>query len=168
MQKNNPNPKSKPERAKLSVASNRRANVKYEILETMEAGMVLTGPEVKSLRGGGANLQDGFARIEDERARLYNVHIAPYSQGSLHVVQEPRRTRTLLLHHREIMKLMGRTIIKGLTIVPLEIYFNKHGKAKILLALARGKNAPDRREDIKRRTVDREMRWEFAGRQKIK
>ncbi len=139
MQKNNSTPKPKTERAKLSVASNRRANAKYEILETMEAGIVLTGPEVKSLRGGGANLQDGFARIEDERARLYNVHIAPYSQGSLHVVQEPRRTRTLLLHHREIMKLMGRTIIKGLTIVPLEIYFNKHGKAKILLALARGR-----------------------------
>ena len=163
---NKPTPKK--EREKLSVASNRRANAKYEILETLEAGMVLTGPEVKSLRSGGANLQDGFARIEDERARLYNVHIAPYTQGSLHVVQEPRRTRTLLLHHREIMKLMGRTTIKGLTLIPMEIYFNKRGRAKVLLALARGKNAPDRREDIKRRTVDREMRREFAGRQKIK
>ena len=164
----NPNGKPKKEREKLSVASNRRANSKYEVIETFEAGVVLTGPEVKSLRGGGCNLQDGFARIEDERARLYNVHISPYRQGSLHVVQEPTRTRTLLLHHKEIMKLMGKTIIKGLTLIPLEIYFNKRGKAKVLLALARGKNAPDRRDDIKKRTVNREMQREFAGRYKNK
>jgi SsrA-binding protein len=170
MQNKNPHPNAKPkkEREKLSVASNRRANAKYEILETIEAGVMLTGPEVKSLRGGGCNLQDGFARVEDERARLYNVHISPYNQGSLHVVQEPTRTRTLLLHHREIMKLQGKTVLKGLTIVPLEIYFNKRGKAKVLLALARGKNAPDRREDIKKRTINREMQREFAGRTKNK
>lgn len=165
MEKNKP---PKKEREKLSVASNRRANAKYEIIETLEAGIALTGPEVKSLRGGGCNMQDGFARIEDERALLYNVHISPYNHGSIHVVQEPLRKRILLLHHNEIMKLMGRTTIKGLTIVPLEMYFNKRGKVKVLLGLARGKNAPDRREEIKRRDVDREMRREFAGRQKIK
>jgi SsrA-binding protein len=150
------------------VATNRRASSKYEIIETVEAGMALTGPEVKSLRAGGASLQDGFARVELEQAYLWNVHIAPYSLGSLHVTQDPVRKRKLLLHHKEIMRLMGKTIIKGLTIIPLEIYFNKRGKAKVLLALAKGKRGPDQREEIKRRAVDREMRREFAGRQRIK
>ncbi len=150
------------------VASNRRASAKYEIIETLEAGMVLTGPEVKSLRDGGASLQDGFARVDGEQAFLWNVHIAPYNMGSLHVTQDPVRTRKLLLHHKEILRWMGRTMVKGLTIVPLEIYFNKRGKAKIVLALAKGKRGPDRRDEIKRRTVDRELRKEFAGKQRIK
>ncbi len=150
------------------VASNRRASAKYELIETVEAGLVLTGPEVKSLRAGGANLQDGFARVDGEQAFLWNVHIAPYNMGSTHVVQDPLRTRKLLLHHKEILRWMGKTMVKGLTIVPLEIYFNKRGKAKVSLALAKGKRGPDRREEIKRRTVDREMRKEFAGKQRIK
>lgn len=150
------------------AATNRRALAKYEILETLEAGLVLTGPEVKSLRGGGANLQDGFARIEGQEAFLWNVHISPYSQGSLHVTQEPLRTRKLLLHHKEILRWLGKTTTKGLTIIPLEIYFNKRGKAKVTLALAKGKRGPDRREDIKKRTVEREMRREFAGKYKVK
>src|SRR5437870_5254027 len=103
------------------AATNRRAGAKYEILETMEAGLILTGPEVKSLRHGAANLQDGFARIEGEEAFLWNVHIAPYAQGSLHVKQDPLRTRKLLLNRQEIKRWMGRTVTKGLTIVPLEI-----------------------------------------------
>src|SRR5258708_7160896 len=154
--------------ARKVVASNRRASSRYEILETVEAGMALTGPEVKSLRNGGVNLQDGFARFENEQAFLWNVHIAPYSMGSLHVQQNPTRTRRLLLKHKEIMRWMGKTIIKGLTIVPLEIYFNERGFAKVSLALAKGKTGPDKREDIKKRTIGREMQREFAGKYKIK
>lgn len=160
------NKKDLPERK--VVATNRRAPTKYEILETLEAGVALTGPEVKSLRGGGANLQDGFARMDGEQATLWNVHISPYNQGSLHVKQDPTRTRRLLMHKKEILKWMGKTMVKGLTIVPLEIYFNKAGRAKIKLALAKGKRGPDRREDIKKRTIGREMQREFAGRHKIK
>src|SRR5436189_5845432 len=102
------------------VATNRRALAQYEILETLEAGIALTGPEVKSLRQGGVNLQDGFVRIEGTRAWLWNVHISPYAQGSLHVVQEPTRKRILLLNRTEINRWYGKTTIKGLTIVPLE------------------------------------------------
>jgi SsrA-binding protein len=158
---------SKPDGPKI-VTTNRRAYVKYEILETLEAGLVLTGPEVKSLRAGNANLQDGFARIDNEQAFLMNAHIAPYSQGSLHVQQDATRTRKLLLKHKEILRWMGKTMIKGLTIIPLEIYFNKRGIAKIKLGLAKGKRGPDRREDIKRRTIDRELRRDFAGKQRIR
>jgi SsrA-binding protein len=154
--------------ARKVVATNRRAHIKYEVLETLEAGIALTGPEVKSLRAGGGSLQDSFARIDREEAFLWNAHIAPYAQGSLHVVQNPTRTRKLLLKHREIMKWMGRTVIKGLTIIPLEIYFNKRGKAKVMLALAKGKRGPDRREDIKRRTIGRELQKEFAGKHRIR
>ncbi|MCB4756475.1 MAG: SsrA-binding protein SmpB [Elusimicrobia bacterium] len=150
------------------VATNRRAFAKYEILESLEAGLVLTGPEVKSLRAGAANLSEGFARIDNGEAFLWNVHISPYSQGSLHVKQDPTRTRKLLLKYKELMNWMGRTTAKGLTIVPLEIYFNRRGKAKVKLALAKGKRGPDRREEIKRREVNRELQREFAGKQKIK
>ena len=155
------------ERYKI-VATNRRASFKYEILDTYEAGMMLTGPEVKSLRAANANLQDGFVRIEGEKVLLMNVHIAPYSYGSLHVVQEPTRTRMLLLNKNEINRLMGKTITKGLTIIPLEIYFNKRGKAKIKIALAKGKRGPDRREDIKKKTVQREMARDFSGRHRVR
>jgi SsrA-binding protein len=150
------------------AATNRHALAKYEILETLEAGIVLTGPEVKSLRAGRVNLQEGFCRVDANKAELWNVHISPYAQGSLHVVQEPLRTRKLLLHQNEIKRWMGKTVLKGLTIVPLEIYFNKRGYAKVRVALARGKKGPDRREDIKRRTVEREARRDFSGHQKIK
>ena len=150
------------------IATNRKASMRYEIIETMEAGIVLTGPEVKSLRAGGGSLQDGFARVVGEQLFLWNMHIAPYNMGSLHVEQEPLRTRKLLMHHREIMKLMGKTTVKGLTIVPLELYFNKRNKVKISLALAKGKRGPDQREDLKRRTIDRELRKEFAGKSKVK
>jgi SsrA-binding protein len=150
------------------VATNRRASMKYEILESLEAGVVLTGPEVKSLRAGGANLQDGFVRIEGEKALLMNVHISPYSYGSLHVVQEPTRTRVLLLHDTEIRKWMGKTMTKGLTIIPLELYFNKRGKAKVKIALAKGKRGPDRRDDIKKKTIQREAQREFGGKHRMR
>lgn len=149
-------------------ATNRHALSKYEILETLEAGLILTGPEVKSLRAGRVNLQEGFVRMDGGRAELWNVHISPYAQGSLHVVQEPLRTRKLLLNHSEIKKWSGKTVLKGLTIVPLEIYFNKRGYAKVRIALARGKKGPDRREDLKRRTVEREARRDFGGKHVIK
>jgi SsrA-binding protein len=150
------------------VATNRRAHAKYEILETLEAGLVLTGPEVKSLRAGAVHLQEGFARMDGEKATLWNVHIAPYSMGSLHVQQDPTRTRTLLMNRKEILKWMGKTMSKGLTIVPLEIYFNKRGYAKVTLALAKGKRGPDRREEIKKQTIRREMQRQFAGKYKVK
>ena len=161
------NEKKDSDRFKI-VATNRRAFSKYDFEEQVEAGMVLTGPEVKSLRNGQANLQDGFARIENEQAFLMNVHIAPYSHGSLHVHQEPTRTRKLLLNRNEIKRWMGRTSVKGMTIIPIEIYFNKRGVAKVKLALARGRRGPDRREEIKRRTVNREIQKEFSGRHRIK
>ncbi len=150
------------------IATNRRAVIKYEILETLEAGIVLTGPEVKSLRAGGSNLQDGFARMDNEVPSLWNVHIAPYSHGSLHVQQEPTRTRRLLMHSQEIKKWMGKTMVKGLTIIPLELYFNSRGKVKIRLGLAKGKRGPDRREDIKKKTIQREALRDFGGKHKIK
>ena len=151
-----------------TVATNRRALAKYEIIETLEAGIALQGHEVKSLRTGEVNLNEGFARIENEQIFLWNVHISPYSHSSKHVQPEPLRTRKLLLNHSEILKWMGRTLTKGLTLVPLEIYFNPRGRVKVKIALARGKKAPDRREDIKKRDLNREMRRAFAEKQKIK
>jgi len=150
------------------VATNRRAGARYEIIETMEAGLVLTGPEVKSLRGGNANLSDGFARIDEGGAMLWNVHIAPYAMGSKHVEQDPLRKRKLLLKKSEILRWMGKTTVRGLTIVPLEIYFSKRGFAKVRLALAKGRRGPDQREDIKRKTVGREMQREFTGKHRIR
>ncbi len=150
------------------VATNRRALARYEILETMEAGLVLTGPEVKSVRAGRVNLQDGFARVDADEAFLWNVHISPYALGSTHVTQEPLRTRKLLLKRAEINRLIGKTVAKGLTVVPLELYFNRRGRAKIKLALAKGKTGPDRREDIKKRELGREMQREFGGKYKLR
>jgi len=153
---------------KKIVASNRRAYAKFEILETLEAGLVLEGSEVKALRAGRVNFQDGFVRIENEEAYLWNVHISPYSQASTHTPIDPTRTRKILLHKNEINRWMGKGLAKGYTVVPLEIYFNDRGKAKVKIGLARGKTGPDRREDIKRRTVQREMQRDFAGKLKIK
>lgn len=150
------------------VATNRRALSRYEILDTVEAGLMLTGPEVKSLRAGGVNLSDGFVRLDGNEAFLWNVHISPYTQGSLHVHQEPTRTRKLLLNRREISRWLGKTTIKGLTVVPLEIYFNPRGYAKVKLALGKGKQGADQREDLKKKTVKRELQREFAGKYKVK
>jgi len=138
-----------------AIATNRKAFRDYHILETMEAGIVLVGSEVKSLREGRANLRDSFARIKDDEAYLYNVHISPYGQAALNN-HEPRRTRKLLLHRRELNGLIGRVAEKGLTLIPLKLYF-KRGKAKVELALAKGKKFYDKRETLKARAHEREM-----------
>jgi SsrA-binding protein len=142
--------------AQKNIAENRKAFHDYHILETFEAGIVLFGTEVKSIREGNANLRDSFARVEDGEVWLYNVHINPYSHRG-YADHEPARRRKLLLHRQEIRKLIGRTVEKGLTLVPTRMYF-KNGHVKVALALARGKQAHDKRETIKRREADRETR----------
>jgi SsrA-binding protein len=137
--------------------SNRKARHSYQILDTVEAGIVLNGPEVKSIRAGKANLQEAFARIERGEVFLYQMHVTPYSFAH-HMDLNPTRTRKLLLHRQQINKLEGKMLQKGFTLVPLEIFFNAKGMAKVNLALARGKLAPDRRDDIKKRDLDREAR----------
>ena len=136
------------------VTENRKARHDYEILETFEAGMVLTGSEVKSLRAGRANLKDSYARVNRGEAFLMNAHISPYAAAS-HFGHEPERNRKLLLHRAEIDKLLGRIQERGLTVVPLKIYF-KNGRAKVLLGVGRGKKAYDKRESIKKREMERE------------
>ncbi|HAG07794.1 MAG TPA: SsrA-binding protein [Peptococcaceae bacterium] len=137
------------------VCQNRKAWHDYQILETYEAGMVLTGTEVKSLRAGRANLKDSFARIADSELWLENMHISPYEQGN-RFNHDPKRARKLLMHKNEIMRLWGRTREKGLALIPLKVYF-KDGRAKVELALARGKKIYDKREEIARREARREL-----------
>lgn len=139
----------------VPVARNKRARHDYEILETWEAGIVLTGTEVKSLRDGRAQVTDAYAVVKDGELWLLNAHIAPYSQGNIWN-HDPLRTRKLLLHHREIVKLIGAVERKGLTLVALELYF-KNGRAKVRIGLARGKKAHDKRADLKEREDQREM-----------
>jgi SsrA-binding protein len=136
------------------VTENRKARHDYEILETFEAGMVLTGSEVKSLRAGRANLKDSYARIDRGEAFLLNAHISPYAAAS-HFGHEPERNRKLLLHRSEIDKLNGRIQERGLTVIPLKIYF-KNGRAKVLIGVGRGKKTYDKRESIKQREMRRE------------
>lgn len=147
------------------VASNRRAFHEYHIVETFEAGIALMGTEVKALREGKANLQDSFARIEDGEVLLYHAHIQPYSHGNIQN-HDPVRVRKLLLHRQEIQRLLGKTQERGLTLIPLKLYFNKVGRAKVELALAKGKSGPDKRESIKRREADREIRRGIRERRK--
>lgn len=138
------------------VCQNKKAYYDYFIDETFEAGIVLKGSEVKSLLIGRANLKDSFARIKDEEIFLMNLHISPYAQADKFTQPDPERTRKLLLHKREINKLIGKTHEKGLTLIPTKIYF-KNGKAKVEIALAKGKKLFDKRESIKKKTVEREM-----------
>lgn len=138
------------------IADNRKALFEYFILETFEAGVVLTGTEVKGIREGRANLRESYARVEDGEVWLYKVHINPYSHRG-YVDHDPKRRRKLLLHRAEIRKLIGRTVEKGLTLVPTRMYF-KNGRVKVALALARGKQLHDKRETIKRRETERETR----------
>ena len=126
------------------VAENRRARHDYHIHETFEAGIVLTGTEIKSLRGGRANLTDSYARIENGELFLISAHISPYDQGN-RFNHEPRRNRKLLMHKSEILRLLGKTREKGYTLVPLKIYLS-HGLAKVELALASGKDLYDKRQ----------------------
>jgi SsrA-binding protein len=137
------------------IARNRRARHDYHIEEVYEAGLVLTGTEVKSLRAGRASLTDGFGQISDHEVWLHNVHIPVYTQGTW-TNHEPRRTRKLLMHRREIDKLASETTERGLTLVPLALYF-KDGKAKVELALARGKRSYDKRHDLAARDAAREV-----------
>ena len=146
----------KEEPAERPVATNRKARHEYAVLETIEAGLVLTGTEVKSLRQGNANLADGFAHIARGEVWLEGVHVSPYKQGSNANV-DPLRRRKLLLHHREIRKLQGRLTETGITLIPLKIYFTKN-VAKVQLGLCRGKRAYDKRQAIAKRESERALR----------
>src|ERR687883_714201 len=137
------------------IARNKRARHDYHILETWEAGLVLTGTEVKSLRNGKANLADAYGVVNDGEVYLLNLHISPYEQ-SAYFNHEPTRTRKLLLHRKEIRKMIGAVERQGLTLIPLELYF-KRGKAKVALALGKGKKLYDKRADEKRRDDERDM-----------
>ncbi|MDD4980767.1 MAG: SsrA-binding protein SmpB [Candidatus Omnitrophica bacterium] len=139
------------------IASNKKAHRDYSILETTECGIELKGSEVKSLRLGKMSLDDSFARVERNEVILYNTHISPYEQAS-YLNVEPTRPRKLLLHRNQIRKLTGQVTQKGFTLVPLKAYFNEGGFAKIELAVCRGKKLYDRREDMKRRETEMEMR----------
>ena len=137
------------------VCTHPRAKRDYDIEENYEAGIELKGSEVKSLRVNQASIKESFAMIRDEEVFLVNSYIAPYEKASV-FNHDPRRERKLLLNKREISRLMGKTIIRGYTLIPLKIYF-KRGKAKVDLALGKGKKVHDRRDDIKKREADREM-----------
>lgn len=143
------------EQGRKVIASNRKARHDYAILDTYEAGIVLTGTEVKSLRAGRASLVDAFASVEDGEVWLRGVHIPVYDQGSW-TNHEPRRTRKLLLHRKEIERLIGKTRERGLALVPLSMYF-ADGKVKVEIALAQGKRSYDKRADLARRDADREV-----------
>ena len=144
------------EKAQSSIAENRKAFHDYHLLETFEAGLVLLGTEVKAIREGRVNLRDSFARVEDGEVFLYNVHISPYSHRG-YADHEPLRRRKLLLHKSEIRKLIGKTVEKGMTLVPIRMYF-KDGRVKIAVSIANGKKDYDKRETIKKREADRETR----------
>ena len=137
------------------IARNKRARHEYHILETWEAGLALTGTEVKALRAGKANLTDAFGVVKDGEVYLLNLHISPYEQGNI-FNHDPTRTRKLLLHRREIRRMIGAVERQGLTLVPLELYFRR-GRAKVALALAKGKQAHDKREDLRKNADEREM-----------
>jgi SsrA-binding protein len=146
------------------VATNRKARHEFEILETYEAGLVLRGTEVKSLRDGQVNFKDSYASIDREEAWLRGCHISPYRHGT-DANHDPERPRKLLLHRRELGRLLGKVAERGLTLIPLRIYF-KSGRAKLELGLARGKKLHDKRASIRDREVRREMAKEVRGRQR--
>jgi SsrA-binding protein len=143
------------EQGRNVIARNRRARHDYHIEDVYEAGLVLTGTEVKSLRAGRASLSDGFGQVAGGEVWLHNVHIPPYTEGTW-TNHEPRRIRKLLMHKKEIDRLSRATAERGLTLVPLSLYF-KDGKAKVELALARGKRTYDKRHDLARRDAAREV-----------
>jgi SsrA-binding protein len=145
-----------------TIAVNRRARFEYAIEDTFEAGVVLTGTEIKSIRAGHVNLAEAYARIEHGEAWLIGAHIAPYDQGNRNN-HEPRRTRKLLLHRTQIAELMGLTGQKGLTLVPMRLYL-RNGRAKLELGLARGKKAHDKRRSIAERDMRRELARETKAR----
>ena len=143
-----------------TVALNRRARHEFTIDETFEAGIVLTGTEIKSLRAGKVQLSDAYARVERDEAWLIGAHIAPFEQASRYN-HEPKRTRKLLLHRKQIDRLLGEVAQKGLTLVPTRLYFSDSNRAKVEIALARGKDVGDKRQAIKEREMKREMERSF-------
>lgn len=147
---------------KQVVAVNRRARHDYHIEERLEAGLVLTGTEVKSVREHRVSLKEAYAAVEDGEVWVFSLHIAPYQAGSYTNV-DPRRPRKLLLHKQEIRRLVGKTQERGLTLIPLSLYF-RNGRAKLELGLCRGKKAYDKRADMAKRDADREMARHLAGR----
>jgi len=154
--------KTERELAQTNIAENRKASHDFHFLETFEAGIVLLGTEVKAIREGRVNLRDSFARLENGEAFLYNVNISPYSHRG-YSEHEPLRRRKLLLHRDEIRKLIGKTVERGMTLVPTRMYF-KNGRVKVAVALAKGKKEYDKRETIKRREADRESRAAIKSR----
>src|SRR5580704_14392118 len=150
------NDKTQREKAQRYAALNRKARHDYFITDTMEAGIMLLGTEVKSLRSGQASIQEAFAGPKDGGLFLLNAYIPEYKQAGVHLQHEPRRARRLLVHKREMNKLLGSVKREGMTLVPLGIYFNKRGIAKLELGLAKGKHKADKRETIKKREWERE------------
>jgi SsrA-binding protein len=150
------------EKAQTTIAENRKAYHDFHLLETFEAGVALLGTEVKAIREGRVNLRDSYARVEDGEVFLYNVNISPYSHRG-YAEHEPLRRRKLLLHRDEIRKLIGKTVEKGMTLVPVRFYF-KDGRVKVAVSLAKGKKEYDKRETIKRREADRETRAALKSR----
>ena len=148
--------------ARKVVASNRKARHEYEILDTWEAGVVLRGAEVKSLRAGQVSFQDAFARVHGSEVFLHSLHITPYEQAN-RFAPDPVRERKLLLNRSEIAKLTGKVEEKGLTLVPLDIYFRK-GRAKVTLALGRGRKLHDKRDKLKKQTMEREAQRAVSSR----
>ncbi len=148
--------KNKTKEIGKTIIRNRKARHNYFIVKTLEAGIVLLGTEVKSLRQGKANLQDAYARIKDGEIFLYGLHISPYEQAN-RFNHEPRRIRKLLLHNYEIRRLIRQVEEKGITLIPIRLYFNDNGHVKVEVALARGKRLYDKRETIKKSDIQREI-----------
>jgi len=143
-------------KAERVIADNRKAQYDFHLIETFEAGLALVGTEVKAIREGRVNLRDSFAKVEGGEVYVHNVHIGAYSSRG-YADHEPLRPRKLLLHRQEIRKLIGKVKEQGCTLVPLKIYFNERGKAKLALGLARGKKLYDKRASLKQKEADREM-----------
>ena len=149
-----------------TIAQNRRARHDFSIEDTFEAGIVLRGTEIKSVRAHHVSLADAYARIDRDEAWIIGLHIAPWESADVRFNHEPKRARKLLLHRHEIDELLGKTKAKGLTLVPLEIYITDHGKAKLRLGLARGKQTWDRRREIADRDAKRDMARQVADARK--
>ncbi|MDX8380526.1 MAG: SsrA-binding protein SmpB [Ghiorsea sp.] len=140
---------------------NKRAHHEYHIIETYEAGMILTGPEVKSIRAGQANLKEAHCLIRNNKMLLIGCHISPYKPAALNNPLDPARTRELLLHRKELNKLLGKLKEQGLALTPLKIFFNAHGYAKIEIGLGRGKKLYDKRQDSKEKDVKRDLQRKY-------
>ena len=147
------------------ITTNRKAHRDYEVLESIECGIELRGSEIKSIRGGKVNLDDSFGRVEGGEVILYNSHINPYAQAS-YLNVDPRRPRKLLLHKAQIKRITGQLTQRGFTLIPLQIYFNERNFAKVQLGLCKGKKLYDRRQDIRRRELDLQMRRALKSRRK--